>query len=82
MLCTSVVMYVHIIPDYANGEVDGQLRLVDGGGTNDGRIEISLDGYWGTVCSENFDKSAADVACKELGFNESINITQKLVLHS
>jgi len=36
--------------------------------------------YWGTVCSKNFNKAAADVACKALGFNESIKITPKLVI--
>ena len=34
----------------------------------------------GEQCSKNFNKAAADVACKELGFNESIKITPKLVI--
>ena len=67
--------------DFENGKVDGHIRLTDGG-PNYGRLEISVDGYWGTVCSTNFNKAAADVACKELGFNESVNITRKLVMFS
>ena len=74
---------VHIIMllipvDFENGKVDGYIRLADGG-PNYGRLEIAVDGYWGTVCSTNFDMAAADVACKQLGFNESLTITRKLV---
>ena len=67
-----------IIIDFENGKQDGQLRLSDGGSTS-GRIEIAVNGYWGTVCSQNFDKAAADVACRELGFDQSLKITRKLV---
>lgn len=67
-----------ILVDFENGKVDGHIRLTDGG-PNYGRLEIAVDGYWGTVCSTNFDKAAADVACKQLGFNNSLTITRKLV---
>ena len=67
-----------ILVDFENGKVDGHIRLTDGG-PNYGRLEIAVDGYWGTVCSTNFDKAAADVACKQLGFNNSVTITRKLV---
>jgi len=33
-----------------------------------GQIEIYKNGRWGKVCSENFDISAADIVCRELGF--------------
>lgn len=69
---------IFIIIDFANGKVDGRLRLSDGG-YNYGRLEIAVDGYWGTVCSAKFHKAAANVACKELGFDESLKITRKLV---
>lgn len=71
-------MVLLIIIDFANGKVDGHLRLADGG-SNYGRVEIAIDGYWGTVCSNNFTKAAADVACRELGFTESVQFTRKLV---
>ena len=72
------VLLIFIIIDFGNGKQDGQLQLSDGG-NNYGRIEIAINGYWGTVCSQNFDKAAADVACREMGFNESLKINRKLV---
>ena len=33
-----------------------------------GRLEIFLNGAWGTVCLNGFDVYDADVACQELGF--------------
>ena len=71
-------MLLIFIIDFENGKMDGAVRLTDGG-SNYGRLEIAIDGYWGTVCSANFDKAAANVACKQLGFNESFSITKKLV---
>jgi hypothetical protein len=44
------------------------LRLVDGGSSMDGRLEVKLDnGTWGTVCDDNFYDEAAAVACRMLG---------------
>lgn len=65
-----------IIIDYKNGKADGHLRLADGG-VNYGRLEIAVNGYWGTVCSDGFTKTAADVACKELGFGKSLRFMRK-----
>lgn len=43
------------------------IRLSDGKSTADGRIEINIDGSWGTVCSNNFDDVDAQVICKMTG---------------
>ena len=51
----------------------GDVRLV--GSVNNimtkGRLEICADDYWGTVCNDVFDRRAAEVVCKQLGFSES-----------
>ncbi|KAJ8025368.1 Lysyl oxidase-like 4 [Holothuria leucospilota] len=47
-----------------------RLRLVNGPSEYEGRLEASLgsDVLWGTICDDGFTKTAANVACRELGF--------------
>ena len=47
---------------------EGDLRLRDGTGDREGRLEIYHDNQWGTICEGGFDLSDADVACRQLGF--------------
>lgn len=44
------------------------VRLVGGSSPTEGRVEIFYHGQWGTVCSDKFDTSSADVICNQLGF--------------
>ena len=39
--------------------------------TSSGVLEIYLFGEWGTVCEEGFGNAEADVACRQLGFEEA-----------
>ncbi|CAG2194241.1 Hemicentin-1,Neurotrypsin,Coadhesin,Adhesion G protein-coupled receptor B3,Thrombospondin-2,Adhesion G protein-coupled receptor B2,Scavenger receptor cysteine-rich domain-containing group B protein,Mucin-like protein,Scavenger receptor cysteine-rich type 1 protein M160,Scavenger receptor cysteine-rich type 1 protein M130,A disintegrin and metalloproteinase with thrombospondin motifs adt-1,Soluble scavenger receptor cysteine-rich domain-containing protein SSC5D,Adhesion G protein-coupled receptor B1,Thrombo len=52
----------------ANGQEDGNLRLVDGSHSREGRLEIFHNGIWGGVCDDNFGYYDASVACRQLGF--------------
>ena len=46
----------------------GDLRLVLGEQPSEGLLEVFLDGTWGTVCDDDFDRRDAFVACRQLGY--------------
>ena len=44
------------------------IRLVDGLSANSGRVEICLNGVWGSVCDDYWDVRDAQVVCKQLAY--------------
>ena len=47
---------IQLIPYYSNN------KLV-------GRVEVCVNGTWGTVCSDFFDDNDAKVVCRQLGYS-------------
>nr|XP_033793850.1 neurotrypsin isoform X1 [Geotrypetes seraphini] len=44
------------------------IRLMDGETKKEGRVEISINGQWGTICDDGWSDKDANVVCRQLGY--------------
>ena len=61
---------------------NGELRIVDGPARNLGRVEVYLNGVWGTVCGAKTQHSrpSAEVICRQLGYKTWSNVYYRSVV--
>ena len=71
--------------EVVNGSVpaNGELRIVNGTTvtSNLGRVEVYLNGVWGTVCGAQtqFSRPSAEVICRQLGYKSWSNVYYRSV---
>ena len=75
-ICTSIHSYDHVLK-FQFVVVNGDLRLVNQFSTSSrsGRLEIYLQGEWGTVCGDGFGTAEGDVACRQLGYHSTSRVS-------
>ena len=49
----------------------GAVRLMNGSTSDEGRVEMCVNGEWGSVCDSSWDRQEAQVVCRQLGYNPS-----------
>ncbi|XP_072024616.1 scavenger receptor cysteine-rich domain-containing protein DMBT1-like [Amphiura filiformis] len=57
-----------------DGNYPLKVRLVNGRTGAQGRVEIRLNGEWGTVCDNNWSIEDANVVCKQLGYENGASV--------
>ena len=71
LLCAYIIII--IVPECAETDIRlvtrhaGETRLAgDSNSTTEGRVEICLNGVWGTVCDDGWGRLEAKVVCQQL----------------
>ena len=68
LVCLCLANWAILLTARGTNCTQGRIRLVGGWTSREGRVEICVDGTWGTVCDDGWGYNDARVVCRQLGF--------------
>ena len=71
MYCCCDNPYFTIEPTNVRCVTKGDIRLIGGSSSLEGRVEVCYHNQWGTVCDDSWGITDANVACRQLGYSNS-----------
>ena len=56
---------------------NNEIRLVNGSSSNEGRVEVCINGEWGAVNDAGWNRIDAQVVCKQLGYQPGCELIER-----
>ena len=69
--CFRIAIILH---NFVGTCTHGAIRLVNGTYSDEGRVEVCINGVWGTVTSDWWNVPDAKVACRQLGYTDKCEL--------
>ena len=81
MVCVTLfgTIIIIIVSNFYGCFIDSEceandIRLVNGIiSTQNGRVEVCVNGRWGLVCTNNWNNADSRVVCRQLGYGGKLN---------